>query len=133
MGGRLPLSFGIMQQMKTIRHIIVGVAIAVCLAVLLFPPLRSPSPAYAEPKLVGPPVGGRFVAMRIPRVTGLYGPSLSRLSDAAVVRTEVDGGELLRELALIVVLFGAAYLWMPALVDRARLQSAQSKSEISKP
>ena len=90
--------------MKILRHIILAVGVAVCLIVLLFPPLRCPSAYYEQPQLVGATIGGHFEAVQIPRFSGFYGPSLTKLSTGAVIRTEVDAGELLRELALVAVL-----------------------------
>ena len=125
--------FGINTRMKVINPLILAVGVAVCLIVLLFPPLRCPSAYYEQPQLVGAAFGGHFEAVQIPRFSGFYGPSLSKLSGAAVVRTEIDAGELLRELALVVVLFGAAYFWLPGLLERARQEPAGMKSETPKP
>ena len=119
--------------MKILRPLILAVGVAACLIVLLFPPLRCPSAYYEQPQLVGAAIGGHFEAVQIPRFSGFYGPSLSKLKDGAVVRTEIDAGELLRELALVGVLFGAAYSLLPALLERARQQSAGIKTETAKP
>ena len=113
--------------MKIVRHIILGVGTLTCLFVLLFPPLRSPTEYYSQPQLVDQ----QFVAVQISRFSA-WRPDLARLQHGAVVRTEIDGGELLRELAVILVLFGAAYLWLPALIERVRLESTGIKSETSK-
>jgi hypothetical protein len=110
----------ITSNMKIIRQVILGVGIAAILFELVFPPLRSPTPYYAEPQLVGQ----QFVAVHISRFS-TWRPDLARLEHGAVVRTEIDGGELLRELAFLAVLFGAAYLWAPAFVHQAR--SARSE------
>lgn len=114
--------------MKILKPLILALGAAFCLAVLLFPPLRCPSAYYEQPQLVGAAAGGRFEAVQIPRFSGFYGPSLSRLKNGAVVRTEIDAGELLRELALVVVLFGAASIWLPSLLERARQESARTQS-----
>ena len=114
--------------MKNFRHLVLGIGVASILFVLLFPPLRSSSRSYAEPQLVDQ----KFVAWHLSRFRWRPGAAATN-PDGTVVRTEVDGGELLRELALIVVLFGTARLWLPVFVDRARLESAQIKSETPKP
>jgi len=115
------------HAMKIIRHFILGIGIAVILFELIFPPLRSASHAYVEPQ----DVDHHLVATHISRFSA-WGPDLAKTEPdvgVGVVRTEVDGGELLRELAFIFVLFGAAYLWLPALVE----QSAKTKLEAPKP
>jgi hypothetical protein len=114
--------------MKIIRNILRGVGIAACLFVLVFPPLRSPSPYFGEPQLVDQ----QFFAVQISRFSA-WRPDLARLSHGQVLRTEVDAGELLRELALVVVLFGAAYFWLPVFVERARQDSAPTKYDGQKP
>jgi hypothetical protein len=107
--------------MKIIRHLVLGVGIVVILFELLFPPLRSPSQVYAETQ----DVDHHLVAIHISRFSA-WGPDLAKTEPdvgVGVVRTEVDGGELLRELAFIVVLFGAAYLLTPKLVEEYIKQS----------
>ena len=100
-----------MKNIVTIRRIILSVGIAVLLWELLLPSLRSPSHYYTEPQMEKQ----QLEAVHIPR-TAFGRPHLARLEHGVVVRTEVDGGELLRELAFLVLLFGAAYLWSPKIL-----------------
>ena len=93
------------------------------LFVLLFPPLRSSSRSYAEPQLVDQ----RFEAWQLSRFQWSSGVVATNPKGGFVARTEVDGGELLRELAVIVVLFGAAYYFAPMLAD----QYAKNKSDVT--
>jgi hypothetical protein len=104
--------------MKIARKIILGIGVAVSLVILLFPPLRSPAEFYSQPKLVD----NHFVAVQISRFSD-WKQDLARVQGGYVVRTEIDPGELLRELALVVVLFGAVYYWLPAFVERARQEA----------
>jgi hypothetical protein len=104
--------------MKTARKIILGIGVAVSLVILLFPPLRSPEELYTRPQLVN----NQFVAVQISRFSA-WRPGLARLENGAVVRTEIDPGALLRELALVVALFGAVYYWLPAFVERAHQEA----------
>ena len=91
--------------MKIVKQLTVGIGIAAILFELLLPPLRSPSGYYAEPHLVN----NQLVAVQISRFAP-GGPDLARLENNAVGRTEIDAGELLREMAFLVLFFGAAYL-----------------------
>lgn len=81
---------------------------------------------------MGATIGGHFEAVQIPRFSGFYGPSLTKLSTGAVIRTEVDAGELLRELALVAVLCGASYFWLPFFVERAGQDAAERKLETAR-
>jgi hypothetical protein len=90
----------------------------------VFPPLRSPEPYYAQGKLVNQQV----VAIHISRFSS-WG-DFTKFEDGSMLRTEVDGGELLRELALLVSFFGAAYLW-PRLLPGTRSDSDQNKKNFS--
>ena len=114
--------------MNTTRQITLGLAVAACLIELLFPPLRSPTDYYTHPQLINQ----EFVAVHISRFSA-WRPGLARLEHGAVVRTEIDGGELLRELAFIIVLSGAGYLWLPGLVGSARSEYAQMRAGTPKP
>jgi hypothetical protein len=116
-------SFGITARMKIARQIILGVGVAVSLIILLFPPLRSPTEYFTQPQLVDQ----QFVAVQISRFSA-WRPDLARLQHGAVLRTEVDPGELLRELALVVVLLGAAYYWLPTFAEPAQ-EDTEAKSE----
>jgi len=115
--------------MNTVRRITVGVGFASCLFVLIFPPLRSPTNYYAETQSVDQ----QLVAVHISRFSSWHHPTWARVGpDVAIskygviVRTEIDAGELLRELVFIMVLFGGAYLWLPATLDRARSHLART-------
>lgn len=128
--------FAKITRMNVIRPLILAIGVTVCLIVLLFPPLRCPSAYLEQPKLVGASIGGHFEAVEavhIPRFSGFYGPSLSHLKSGAVVQTEIDAGELLRELAFIVLLSGAVYRWLPALLKRAWQESVGVKSGALQP
>ncbi len=114
--------------MKIIRTFILGIAIAAILFELMFPPLGSSSRSY-EPQLVDQ----HFVAGHLSRFKWHPGDVATMDNMQWVVRAEVDGGELLRELVFIVVLSGAAYLWLPALVGFYRSEIAQMNSEKPKP
>lgn len=117
------IEIGIIKRMRISRNVCLAGGVAAGLFVLLFPPLRSPTDYYTQPQVVEQ----QAVAVRLSRFSA-WRPNLARLPHGVVVRTEIDPGELLRELALILVVFGASYLWLPTLVDRLRLASAQTKS-----
>jgi hypothetical protein len=50
---------------------------------------------------------------------------LAQLEEGATVRTEVDAGELLRELVFWAAFFVAAYRWLPAFLDLKRTEIAE--------
>jgi hypothetical protein len=106
--------------MKIIRPVVLGIGIAAILFELLFPPLRSPSPYYTQPQVVN----NDFVAVHISRFSG-WRPDLARLDSGAVLRTEIDGGELLREVVALAVIFGAAYLCAPAIVEQWKMNNSE--------
>jgi len=113
------LSLGGTTRMKIAKHIILGVGIAACLFILIFPPLRSSTEFYTRPQSVKQ----ELVAVQISRFS-VWKPDLARLQDGVVVRTEIAPGELLRELGLVVVLLGAMFYWLPAFLERARQKVA---------
>jgi len=123
-----------MNHIVKIRQAILAVGIAAILFELLFPPLRSPSQIYSELEHVSGSY--HLEAVHVSRFPN-WGTDMTKLdNDRGIVRTEIDAGELLRELMLMVVLFGAAYQWLPVIVgqtndynERAFSEHAPKKSE----
>jgi hypothetical protein len=109
-----------MNDIAKIRRIIMVVGILAALFEGVFPPLRSPEPYYAQGILVNQ----QLVAVHISRFSS-WG-DFEKFEDGSMLRTEVDGGELLRELAFLAAIFGAAYLW-PHLLPGTHSESDQNK------
>ncbi len=104
-----------MSDEVKIRKVILAMGIMAILFELLLPPLRSPSPNYATLQLVDQ----HLVAIHISRFSlGALDSNSAKLKDGTVIRTEVDGGELLRELAFLVVVFGTVYLLVPTYIGQ---------------
>jgi len=111
--------------MKNFQNTVCAVGITACLFISLFPPLRSPDERYARLKVAGPNNGwfepvahiSRFFDFRDAVFTQEYG----------YLRTEIDAGELIRELVLIAVLSVASVLWLPPFVTAMRLSLADQK------
>jgi hypothetical protein len=116
-----------MNNKAKIRNVVLAAGIAVVLFELLFPPLRSPSPIYSELQHIDGSY--RQQAVQVSRFPN-WGQDMSKLdNDRGVVRTEVDAGELLRELAFLAVLFGAGYLWLPAFLNQTNDWNERALSE----
>jgi hypothetical protein len=118
--------------MKTniIRNFTLGLGVAAALFVLMLPPLRGLGPGYIEPNLAR----GRFEQpWHISRFRWSPGQWATNPEGGFVARTEVDGGELLRELAFVIVLFGAGCLWMPKIIELGRAEYEDAKAELAAP
>jgi hypothetical protein len=112
--------------MRLTKYFILAFGLAAVLFVLLFPPLRSSSRSYTEPQMVDQ----KFVAWQLDRFK--WGPGVvATNANSTVARTEIDSGELLRELAFIATLAGAVCFSLQLFIQRAQLGSARMNSGTS--